>query len=211
LRIAKSHVAQDSDWRKGFLFVGNQLALDFLNTRPVIEGAAKELLPDFDALLRWFEVAGVLDHRVAVTLRRTWAASAEAERVVQQIRSWRENLRTQVAAWISGSALTSSTQQQLNRLMQQHPMLTRFKTSGNQASTELWFDPHSPEDLFAPLAQAAASLFAHLDRTRVRQCGNCVLFFYDTSKKGTRKWCSMRLCGNRLKVAAYTERKRSEE
>src|SRR6516164_5368126 len=49
---------------------------------------------------------------------------------------------------------------------------------------------------------------ASVDRTRVRKCGQCVLHFLDTSKKGTRRWCSMQLCGNRLKVAAYALRKR---
>ena len=52
-------------------------------------------------------------------------------------------------------------------------------------------------------------LFAHVDRNRVRKCGQCVLHFYDTSKKGTRRWCSMQLCGNRLKVVAYPARRRT--
>lgn len=34
-----------SDWRNGFLFVGNHRALDFLNTRPVMDGQPVELLP----------------------------------------------------------------------------------------------------------------------------------------------------------------------
>ena len=42
----------------------------------------------------------------------------------------------------------------------------------------------------------------------MRKCGECVLHFYDTSKKGTRRWYSMQLCGNRLKVAAYATRQR---
>jgi hypothetical protein len=49
-----------SDWKDGFLFVGNHLALDFLNTCPVQNGEAVELLPDFDALLRWFRAADLL-------------------------------------------------------------------------------------------------------------------------------------------------------
>ncbi len=65
-----------------------------------------------------------------------------------------------------------------------------------------------PEDLFAPLAHSAAKLLAEADRNRVRKCGQCILRFYDTSKKGTRRWCSMQLCGNRLKVAAYARRRR---
>jgi predicted RNA-binding Zn ribbon-like protein len=71
----------------------------------------------------------------------------------------------------------------------------------------LWFKTH-PEDLFAPLAYGAASLFANVDRERVRKCANCIGQFYDTSNKGTRRWCSMKLCGNRLKVSAYADRQR---
>jgi len=48
-----------------------------------------------------------------------------------------------------------------------------------------------------------AALFAEADRNRVHKCGPCVLHFHDTSKKGTRRGCSMWLCGNRLKIAAY--------
>jgi predicted RNA-binding Zn ribbon-like protein len=51
-------------------------------------------------------------------------------------------------------------------------------------------------------------LFANIDRRRVRKCDQCVLHFHDTSKKGTRRWCSMQLCGNRLKVASYAARRR---
>ena len=40
-----------SDWKDGFLFVGNQLALDFVNTRPVQNGEPMELLPDFPRAL----------------------------------------------------------------------------------------------------------------------------------------------------------------
>src|SRR5207253_10594774 len=38
-----------SDSKDGFLFVGNQVALDFVNTRPVQNGEPMELLPDFPA------------------------------------------------------------------------------------------------------------------------------------------------------------------
>jgi predicted RNA-binding Zn ribbon-like protein len=56
--------------------------------------------------------------------------------------------------------------------------------------------------------RTAAILFSAIDRSRVRKCDQCVLHFYDISKKGTRRWCSMQLCGNRLKVAAYAARRR---
>ena len=56
--MKQSKTIPDSDWRDGFLFVGNHLTLDFLNTRPVQNGEPLELLSDFSALLRWFHAVG---------------------------------------------------------------------------------------------------------------------------------------------------------
>jgi predicted RNA-binding Zn ribbon-like protein len=198
--------AQKSDWREGFLFLGNHLALDFLNTCPVQNGEAVELLPDFDALLRWYQAADLLSSHEADSLRQKWGASAPATRVVKAMRELRERLRKVVRARERGGTVHRAILDELNQLMATHPMLTRLKASGSALTTELWFDPRRPEDLFAPLAHSAAILFSEADWNRVRKCGQCVLHFYDTSKKGTRRWCSMQLCGNRIKVAAYAAR-----
>ena len=197
---------RNSDWEDGFLFVGNHLILDFLNTCPVQNGETVELLTDFGALLRWFRAADLLSSPDVANLRRQWGESAEARQVVEAMRELRERLRKEVLARERGGAVHRLAIDELNHLMAEHPMRTRLKASGSTSTTELWFDPRRPEDLFAPLAHSAATLFADVDRNRVRKCRQCVLHFYDTSKKGTRRWCSMRLCGNRLKVAAYAAR-----
>jgi len=198
----------EPDWKDGFLFVGNQLALDFLNTRPVQNGGPSELLPDFSALLRWFQAAGVLNSRQVGSLQRQWGGSANAQRTTEAMRQLREKLRKEILDWERSGSVQHSTQDQLNKLMAEHPMRRRLRTNGKSYLTELWFEPREPEDLFAPLAHNAATLFATVDRERVRKCAHCVLHFHDTSKKGTRRWCSMQLCGNRLKVAAYAARRR---
>ena len=204
-----SKPVRNPDWKDGFLFVGNHLALDFLNTCPVQNGEAVELLPDFDALLRWFKAAGLLSSDDVADLRQQWGESALARQVVAAMRELREGLRKEVLARERGRSVHRMAIDELNHLMAEHPMLTRLKVSGSASTTELWFDPRRPEDLFAPLAHSAATLFADVDRNRVRKCRRCVLHFHDTSKKGTRRWCSMRLCGNRLKVAAYAARQRT--
>jgi predicted RNA-binding Zn ribbon-like protein len=198
----------DSDWRDGFLFVGNHLALDFLNTRPVQNGEPMELLSDFSTLLRWFQAAGLLSSREMANLQRRSGESAIARRTLEAVREFREKLRKQVLAWEGGADIDRATVEELNRLMTAHPMLSKLQAAGNIRSMELWFEPRQPQDLFAPLAHSAAKLFAETDRNRVRKCGQCVLHFFDTSKKGTRRWCSMQLCGNRVKVAAYARRQR---
>ena len=197
-----------TDWRDGFLFLANQPVLDFLNTRPLQEGGFVELLPDFRALLRWFRAAGLLGAREAAALERRWGGSERARRVVKSLHALREKLRQEVIAWERHGTLRPAVAAELNCRLAEHPMRTRLTARGARTATELYFQPRQPEDLLAPLVHSAAMLFAHVDHKRVRQCRRCVLHFHDTSKKGTRHWCSMRICGNRSKVATYAARLR---
>jgi predicted RNA-binding Zn ribbon-like protein len=64
------------------------------------------------------------------------------------------------------------------------------------------------EWLLAAAARSAAEIIAEGPRARLRLCANprCGLFFYDTSRTHRRRWCSMTVCGNRHKVAAFARR-----
>ena len=44
---------------------------------------------------------------------------------------------------------------------------------------------------------------------RLKACRNCRWAFFDESKNRSAHWCSMTLCGNRLKTRAYRRRQRS--
>ena len=46
---------------------------------------------------------------------------------------------------------------------------------------------------------------------RIKACGGdgCVLWFLDTTRSGTRRWCSMAGCGNRTKVHRHRARSRA--
>lgn len=202
--------ANRRDWKDGFLFVGNAVVLDFVNTRPVQEGEPTELLKDFGAVLRWFQAADLLNSEQAASFEYKWRGTTAAQKGTEVMKGLREGLREEVLAWEGGRAIRRSMINELNGLMGGHPMLTRLITSGTAYSTELWFEVREPADLLAPLAHSAATLFATGDRKRVRKCDNCVLHFRDASKKGTRRWCSMHLCGNRFKVAAYAARQRED-
>lgn len=99
---------------------------------------------------------------------------------------------------------------ELNRMLAQHPMATQLVALNGTLKKEQRFEPQRPADLFAPLLNAAADLFTSIDPRRLRQCESCVLHFHDTTKNAARRWCSMRLCGNRAKVAKYAARRRRE-
>jgi predicted RNA-binding Zn ribbon-like protein len=62
--------------------------------------------------------------------------------------------------------------------------------------------------LLAAVARSAAEIVAEGARARLRVCANadCGLFFYDKSRTHRRRWCSMAVCGNRSKVAAFARK-----
>ena len=144
--MAVSKPGRKSDWKDGFLFLGNHLALDFLNTCPVQNGETVELLPDFDALLRWFRAADLLSSREAASLRQQRGESTRAQHVVEAVRELRETLRKAVIGRERGGTADRAALDELNHLMSEHPMLTRLKASGKGSTAELWFDPRRPED-----------------------------------------------------------------
>src|SRR5690348_18144200 len=122
---------QGTDWKEAFLFLGNELALDFLNTRPVLNGEASELLPDFAALLRWFRAAGVLTQRRADELAKKWAESPAGKRTLEEMRQWRERLRKHLIAWEDGASVHPAMVKEVNQLMAEHPMRLRLSPNKN--------------------------------------------------------------------------------
>ena len=171
-----------TDWNDGFLFVGNELVLDFVNTRPVQDGKPMELLKDFGAVLCWFQAAELLRPEEVASLERQWGGTARAQKVTEAMWELREKLRAEILSWEHGGAIRGSTIGDLNMMLTDHPMRTKLKANGNAPLAELWFEVREPEELFAPLAHSAAALFTTIDHKRVRKCARCVLHFRDTSK-----------------------------
>jgi predicted RNA-binding Zn ribbon-like protein len=62
-----------------------------------------------------------------------------------------------------------------------------------------------PSQALSALAREAIGLFGESNRGRIRECAadDCQLVFFDDSRAGSRRWCSMGRCGNRAKVRAF--------
>lgn len=58
------------------------------------------------------------------------------------------------------------------------------------------------------LAAAYTQAIGTGDWHRIRRCpaDDCAWIFWDSSAKGARRWCTMRVCGNRAKVRAFARR-----
>jgi predicted RNA-binding Zn ribbon-like protein len=65
----------------------------------------------------------------------------------------------------------------------------------------------------ATIARDAVRLFGPDAGGRIRVCSapDCAYIYLDTSRAGTRRWCSMQRCGNRAKVRAHRARARAPQ
>lgn len=72
-------------------------------------------------------------------------------------------------------------------------------TAGDELDQMLW-----------PVLWAATQLATSSGLERVRSCPgqDCGWLFLDTSKAGRRRWCSMAICGNRMKTKRHRARAR---
>lgn len=61
--------------------------------------------------------------------------------------------------------------------------------------------------LLAVIARDAAASLSRPERVRTCAAGDCGLMYLDTSRSGSRTWCSMRRCGNRHKVRQLRARR----
>jgi predicted RNA-binding Zn ribbon-like protein len=74
------------------------------------------------------------------------------------------------------------------------------------ASGEVRWQAADPaEAMLALLARDALDLVTSPESARIRRCAGerCGALFLDTSRPGTRRWCSMEICGNQAKKSTY--------
>ena len=206
----RREVREPGEWIDGFLFVGNQPILDLLNTKPVLANGPAELLPDVHALGRWLIASGMAASPKTKALVRSWRHSAQAATFLKELILFRERLRDAVVRIESGSAPAEDFIKEVNSLLAQYPLCTSLWKQNGRLVREILFVPRRPADFWAPIIDAVADLLSETDTSRIRRCESCVVHFLDTSKKGSRRWCSMNICGNKLKVAAYQRRKRDQ-
>jgi predicted RNA-binding Zn ribbon-like protein len=206
--MARIASQESNEWLDGFLFVANRRILDFLNTKPVLAQGPTELLPDFHALERWLIASGIVSSARLKSSLRSWRDSPEAEAFVKELIAFRECLRDAVLRMEDGSTPSDEFIKEVNARLLQYPPSTLLRRQDGRVVKVSLFDPQKPTDLWGAIIDNAADLLAETENSRIRKCESCVVHFFDTSKKGSRRWCSMNICGNKLKVAAYQRRKR---
>lgn len=194
-----------------FLFVGNHPCLDFINTQMIVNGEAADALESCDDFVTWLVQANLVTTTQA-EVARAELNHKERTPLLEQAKAFRTTLRELAARIVTGKTISASSIDSINQLLSQrpgYPQLVRRKDGFEQQFHSVAAPVHN---LLVPLAEAAGDLLCRADFALIKKCGNpaCILYFYDTTKNHTRSWCSMQVCGNRMKVAAHYQRKRSQ-
>ena len=198
-------------WRRGtdrFVVIGNHGCLDFVNTEGIQKGQRVDFLAEFPDLVAWLSAAQLLGSAEADEAIRRWRGTLAGARALVAARKLRATLRQMLEQIARGRLIAASTVQAINALLARpigHGELVRTRDGFVR---RLRVGAREPVDLLVPVAEAAADLLCHADLSLVRKCENppCLRYFYDLSKNHARRWCSMTVCGNRMKVAAFHRR-----
>ena len=195
---------------KDFVFVGNHACLDFINTELVLNGTPADLLETFEDLLDWLVKSQTLSKKEAEARSGELRQDQKAQ-ILAQAKTFRTTLRRMVEHIVKENRVPESAVAALNQLLGACCGYRELARTRSNAFKEVFIaSADSKDQLLASLAIFASDLLRTADLTLMKKCKNpaCVLYFYDTTKNHARNWCSMQLCGNREKVAAYFRRKR---
>jgi len=193
--------------------VGGRLCLDFVNTRGShYDADAREYVDDYAGLVAWLRACdGGLDARQASRLLAAARAHPRrASEVFAKSRELRALLYRILAARASGKAPARADLEAFDREAQ-GALAERTLTPGAQWRWS-WRDDGALELPLWLVIASSVDLLLDDDPARLRQCpapDGCGWLFYDTSKNATRRWCSMRMCGNGAKARRFQRRQRA--
>lgn len=179
------------------------LFIDFANTLHVHDGEPEDRLADADALRAW------------LAQRALASADTPLSRVDRAIPAFRElrSLVHDITERIVDDGRPSTQQvRRLNRVLREGLHYHRLEPADDGSRFTIGQVGDELDQARAAIAGSLAHYVADHDVERLRICASddCRWRFVDRSPAGRRRWCDMRTCGNRAKVAAHRARRRAE-
>lgn len=161
---------------------GEPIPLDLLNTAWVADGVRHDLLADANGTRTWLS-----EHQLDAP------ADAPARRALRETREALRSLLLDRQSRAARVAVNAVLARGSRRPVLEAGLVAHVEIDASAA----WLVPW----------QCAAALVDLLEAKgdRIRGCANpdCVLWFLDTSRPGSRRWCSMTTCGNRDKAIRH--------
>jgi len=200
--------------RKPFELIASHPVLDFVNTLDdrFAEGGPIELLASYEDLLRFTAQAELIGDTQFRKLRRLMLDQAGQRAALAEAIQLREALADLMYGQVDRRTHPTSVLSVLETAFKEalsHRKLT-FASEPTEALTWEWRG--IGKNLSSPvwlLAQAANDLLTSPNFGQIRKCASptCQWLFLDTSKNHKRRWCDMKICGNRNKARLFHQRR----
>jgi predicted RNA-binding Zn ribbon-like protein len=197
-----------------FEFTGGALCLDFANTvdnRPTERRA--DLMPSYADLVQWADEAELLGAEQVTKLHGMEAQSpGDAQTVLRKAIQLRESIYQIFAALAQKAATPEEALQVLNRnLREASAQAALVEKAGPRFVWEFAPLDEGLDAILWPVARSAAELLTSPDVQFVRECASdtCAWLFLDKTKNHRRRWCDMKVCGNRAKARRFYARQRA--
>jgi predicted RNA-binding Zn ribbon-like protein len=188
------------------------LCLDFANTVSWRgSGRAIDRLPVYGELIRFGQQSKLLTEDDARRLRRESERRPDAaSRALRKATTLREALYRIFAGLAGGRSPAAADLETLNGSLPDALVKLRVRSGAGGLSWAWRGDREALDRLLWPVARDAAVFLTSTDVSRLRTCANpdCRWVFYDGTKSGTRRWCTMAVCGNRAKLRRFRQRLR---
>jgi predicted RNA-binding Zn ribbon-like protein len=192
--------------------VGGRVCLDFANTMNGRNALfARDYLRTYRDLVTWSGHAGLLTREEAEGLMdEAERFPVKAARVFRLAIEIRETIYRIFSGVAQGQRPRPADIDALNVFLSR--VLGRQKVYPYGKGFQWgWFrDKGTLDFMLWPILRSAGDLLTSKEIKKVSQCARreaCDWLFLDTSKNGSRRWCSMSMCGNLEKAKKYYRRK----
>jgi predicted RNA-binding Zn ribbon-like protein len=188
------------------------LCLDFANTLSYRGGDAQESLHDFRELVGWCTANRLLSaDGCERALRWSDQHPEHAAAVFADAIAIREASYRIFFAIAAGRIPPPRSVAAMNHALEAAPVRRVLMRSNKGFGWQIDRVGVSAPALLAPVLWSAGDLMVSPNTVRLRHCSNdqCLWLFFDDSKNGSRRWCSMQACGNRAKAHRHYLRTRT--
>jgi len=188
------------------------MILDFANSKITRTAAPHDLFTEYPYVVHWLRHLDVLnDEQASSLLMAAEEHPDRAQTALKQINDLRDACFGLFTAAARKKPLGAEHLAVLNRHLQEALGQRRLAAAESEIARWEWDLPAASLDWMRyPLALAAAELLTSDQAGRIRECDGCYWLFLDTSRNGKRRWCNMKICGNREKARRHYERTRKK-
>jgi predicted RNA-binding Zn ribbon-like protein len=183
--------------------LGGRLAIDFANSTTLSD------THNWEDFIRFLEASHVVSpERSAHLLILPQSDPQAADTLLSRAARLREAVREIFGAVVRKEKVAREWVEPVNEILRITEGHDELVWDNGQWRLEFIAREGGLEWLLAAIARSAAEILVEGPAARLRLCANpaCGLFFSDMSRTRRRRWCSMALCGNRHKVAAFARR-----